>query len=142
LEELAKDGRKAWVRAGPMRIQVDAAGLREADAASAAPEGGRVKISAAAPAGEESASELDLRGLDRLEGLQRLDLFLDRARLAGIQRVRILHGIGRGVLMNAVSQYLRDQSYVRSFRKGEPGEGGDGVTIAFLGETGGKGTRG
>jgi dsDNA-specific endonuclease/ATPase MutS2 len=37
--------------------------------------------------------------------------------------------------MEEVGRYLSSQSFVSSFRRGEPGEGGDGVTIAFLGES-------
>jgi DNA mismatch repair protein MutS2 len=55
--------------------------------------------------------------------------------------VRIIHGKGQGVLRREVQRFLEEHALVRSFRDGEPGEGGWGVTIAFLGDEGGRGVR-
>ena len=50
----------------------------------------------------------------------------------GLNEVRIVHGIGRGVLRQAVERHLRDHPQVASQRLGQVGEGGRGVTIARL----------
>lgn len=79
--------------------------------------------------------EVDLRGMNQEEALEVLDKYLDDAVLAGAPFVRIIHGKGTGVLRRAVSQAIkRDARVVRS-RLGDPGEGGDGVTVAFLEDT-------
>jgi DNA mismatch repair protein MutS2 len=76
--------------------------------------------------------ELDLRGQRVEEILPRLDKYLDDAFLGGMPFVRIVHGKGTGALRQAVRQQLRDHPLVKSHRSGEAGEGGTGVTIAYL----------
>ena len=75
---------------------------------------------------------VDLRGLRVDEALERVDLFLDSAYLKDLGGVYIIHGHGTGALKRAVRGHLPQSRYVDNFRRGERGEGGDGVTIAFL----------
>lgn len=76
--------------------------------------------------------ELDLRGQRVEEALEMLDRHLDAAFLAGLPWVRIIHGKGTGRLRDAVRQLLTQNAYVRLHQKGVDGEGGDGVTVAYL----------
>jgi DNA mismatch repair protein MutS2 len=76
--------------------------------------------------------ELDLRGQRVEQVLPRLDKYLDDAFLAGLPFVRIIHGKGTGTLRHAVRQQLRDHPLIQSHRSGEDGEGGSGVTVAYL----------
>lgn len=76
--------------------------------------------------------ELDLRGQRVEEVLPQLDKYLDDAFLAGLPFVRIVHGKGTGALRQTVRQQLRNHPLVKSFRSGEDGEGGAGVTVAYL----------
>ena len=50
--------------------------------------------------------------------------------VGGLNEVTIIHGKGTGALRNAVQAHLKNQRYVKSYRMGEPSEGGAGVTIA------------
>ena len=75
---------------------------------------------------------VDVRGHDREEALEEVDRFLDRAVLSGVQEVTIIHGIGEGILLQAIQERLRNDSRVRSYRQGLPGEGGLGVTVVGL----------
>lgn len=77
-------------------------------------------------------TELDLRGLTADEALERVDKYLDDALLAGLGRVRIIHGKGTGALREAIRRYLVGHPSAAGFRLGEPGEGGDGVTVIEL----------
>ena len=79
---------------------------------------------------DAAPSEVDLRGMDSVEAICVLDLFLDNAFRANVPSVRIIHGKGSGVLRAAVQQSLRKNKYVKKFRLGVYGEGEDGVTIA------------
>ena len=79
---------------------------------------------------EQMSPELDLRGMDSLEAVSVLQGFLDRAAMANLSSVRIIHGKGTGVLRKAVQQELKRSKYVKRFRLGTYGEGEDGVTIA------------
>ena len=79
-------------------------------------------------------SELDLRGYTSEEALSRLERYLDEAYRAHMPWVRIIHGKGSGVLRHAVREALQAHPWVASFRAGEEGEGGDGVTVVHLAE--------
>lgn len=78
------------------------------------------------------STELDLRGKASDEGLVEVDQFIDQAVLTGIETVTIIHGKGTGVLRQAVRQHLKSHRSVASFRRGQYGEGEDGVTVVTL----------
>ncbi len=76
--------------------------------------------------------ELRLRRLRVEEALLKLDKYLNDAFLDNIPSVRIVHGKGTGTLRRAVHQALSEHPLVKSFRLGDWGEGGTGVTIVEL----------
>ena len=76
--------------------------------------------------------EINLLGMTTDEALMALDKYLDDARMSHLDTVRVVHGKGTGALRNAVQNYLRKQSFVRSYRGGDFGEGDAGVTIVNL----------
>lgn len=76
--------------------------------------------------------EVDLRGMESDEAIAALDAGLDRAVVSGLGEVRIIHGIGRGVLRAAVERHLKGHPQVAGQRLGQVGEGGRGVTIVRL----------
>jgi DNA mismatch repair protein MutS2 len=76
--------------------------------------------------------EADLRGMDVADALGEVDRALDRAVLAGLSEVRIIHGLGTGALRSAVQKHLKGHPQVESQRQGEGHEGGRGVTVASL----------
>ncbi|MBN1992664.1 MAG: endonuclease MutS2 [Anaerolineae bacterium] len=84
------------------------------------------------PTVESPGMELDLRGQVSEEALVRLDQYLDQAFSARLPWVRIIHGKGSGVLRQVVRQTLSDHPQVSSYRPGDEGEGGEGVTVAKL----------
>ena len=79
---------------------------------------------------EAHASEVDLRGMDAVEAICALSLYLDSAMRSNLKSVRIIHGKGTGALRNAVHQELKRNKFIKTFRLGVYGEGEDGVTIA------------
>ena len=78
--------------------------------------------------------ELDLRGQRAEDALDTLDGYLERAYLAKLPWVRIIHGKGTGKLRNVVREVLAEHPHVSSFEGGKREEGGDGVTVAKLRE--------
>ncbi len=79
---------------------------------------------------EAAPMEVDLRGMDAVEAICTLGLYLDNAMRSGMKTVRIIHGKGTGVLRQAVHQELKKNKFIKTFRLGVYGEGEDGVTIA------------
>lgn len=84
------------------------------------------------PKRDSPGIELDLRGQRVDEALEILENYLEKAYLAGLPWVRIIHGKGTGKLRDAVRQALTNHPYVKSFESGKAGEGGEGVTIAKI----------
>jgi DNA mismatch repair protein MutS2 len=81
---------------------------------------------------EPGTGEIDLRGHEADEAVRLLETGLDRAVLGGLDVVRVIHGVGKGVLRAAVAEALRRHPHVAEQRLGGHGEGGRGVTIVRL----------
>jgi DNA mismatch repair protein MutS2 len=101
-------------------------------APAGAPAPGPPSVTATWSTPEGAPIEVDLRGKDVGDALVELDRGVDRAVLAGLGEVRVIHGIGRGVLRIAVERHLKEHPQVTGVRAGEVGEGGRGVTVARL----------
>lgn len=78
------------------------------------------------------SSELDIRGMECLEGVNTAENYLDSAVMAKISPVRIIHGKGTGALRTAIHQMLKRNKHVKSYRLGVFGEGESGVTVVEL----------
>ncbi|MGE6602167.1 endonuclease MutS2 [Lysinibacillus fusiformis] len=76
--------------------------------------------------------ELDLRGERYEDAILRTEKYIDDALLANYGRVSIIHGVGTGALRQGIQSYLKNNKRVKSFRFGETGEGGLGVTVVEL----------
>ncbi len=91
------------------------------------------KISIAKPLNIDAVStELKVIGQTSEECLYNLEYFLDKALMSGLSEVRIVHGVGAGILRRAIHEYLKGHRGVKSFRLGRYGEGDNGVTIVDL----------
>ncbi|MEW5957120.1 MAG: endonuclease MutS2 [Chloroflexota bacterium] len=120
----------AEVQLGHFRTTAPLAEVKLKARAESPPREPGVTISAPLP--ESPGMELDLRGQVAEEALLRLDQYLDQAFLAQLPWVRIIHGKGSGTLRQVVRQELRGHPLIASYRAGEEGEGGEGVTVARL----------
>lgn len=76
--------------------------------------------------------ELDLRGERYEDAIIRTEKYIDDALLSNYHQVSIIHGKGTGALRQGVQEYLKRHSRVKSYRFGEAGEGGYGVTVVEL----------
>ena len=77
--------------------------------------------------------DLDVRGRRGDEALNAVMYFIDDATLAGMSRVRILHGTGTGILRQLIRQYLATVPAVTSYKDEHVQFGGAGITVVDLG---------
>lgn len=76
--------------------------------------------------------DLDVRGMRGDEAITAVTYFIDDAILVGMNRVRILHGTGSGILRQLIRQYLATVPNVVSFRDEHVQFGGAGITVVDL----------
>jgi DNA mismatch repair protein MutS2 len=125
-----QDG-ELYVQAGIMKILVKLKDLRmisEQDEAKGGTKVGHVAMEKI----RSISNELDLRGKTVDEALDETAKYLDDCMIAGLSEMRIIHGKGTGALRDAVTNYLRTNKNIKSFRLGGYHEGGDGVTVVSL----------
>ena len=79
-------------------------------------------------------TELHLRGKTVDEAWTETDKYIDDAFLAGLPKVRIIHGKGTGALRAAIHDLLQDHAQVNDFQSAALNEGGAGATIVTLKE--------
>jgi len=121
---------EAVVAVGVMKLAVPRGSLRPTGAESVAPE---VAVAVRGDLPEvHVASEIDLRGM-RVGEIEDIVMHaVDAAIRADLKSLRIIHGKGTGALRERVTEMLRKESRVTSFRLGAWNEGGAGVTVVEL----------
>jgi len=80
----------------------------------------------------EVPHEIDVRGFEPDEAIRAVEAFLENAVMGGVDRARIIHGKGKGILRERLKRWLKGQPAVKEFTLGELREGGTGVTIVTL----------
>lgn len=125
---VAVSGSQVQVQVGIMKATVDVGELR-----LCAPEARADSHRVMADTGIQNISpELDLRGMPVDEATVQADRYLDRALLAGLEQVSLIHGKGTGALGRGLQQWLEKHASVAAYRYGGAGEGGSGVTVVKL----------
>ncbi len=77
-------------------------------------------------------TELNVIGKTSLETLEELKFFIDQAIINGLEEIKVIHGVGEGILLKEIRSYLKTDKNVLEFRRGKYGEGENGVTIIKL----------
>ncbi len=127
----ALDDKGAEVQVGSFRVRLKPDELGEK---VTEPESPREQVTSrvSLPEVESPGVEVSLRGMRADEALEKLEKYLDRAYLAGLPYVRIVHGKGTGTLRKLARELLSAHPLVAEIRAAEPHEGGEGVTVAKL----------
>ena len=84
------------------------------------------------PGSAAMSSEINVIGRTVDEATSEVEKFVDRAFLAGMPRVRIVHGSGMGILRKALREYLRKHPHVETVAEAPQNEGGGGATLVEL----------
>jgi DNA mismatch repair protein MutS2 len=129
------DKAKLEVDAGLLKMQVsvdDVESVLPPDdkASSKLPQ--NVTFQPAGPKWDVSYREINVIGHRAEEATEEIDRFLDQAALASVDRVRIVHGFGMGILRKAVGDLLKRHPHVEKYYPAPSNEGGAGATIAEL----------
>ncbi|WP_457600061.1 endonuclease MutS2 [Hydrogenivirga sp.] len=132
VEFMGKKGRvsqikeeKAYVNLEGMKLWVSVESLKKVKEVHA-------KREPSTPKGSISRTEINLIGMDANTALIELEKFLEEAFVAGHRSVKVIHGIGKGVLKRVVHEFLSKSDKVRFYREAYPREGGAGVTVVYL----------
>ncbi len=78
------------------------------------------------------SSEINVIGRTADEAESEVERFVERAFLAGLPRIRVVHGVGMGVLRRTLRDFLRKHPHVVSVTEPPYNEGGQGATIVEL----------
>jgi DNA mismatch repair protein MutS2 len=77
-------------------------------------------------------TEINVIGRTVDDATREVEKFVDRAFLAGLPRVRVVHGSGMGILRKALRQYLQKHPHVATVSEPPQNEGGAGATVVEL----------
>jgi DNA mismatch repair protein MutS2 len=110
----------------------DSSAEKRPDPLAAARKQKNVHVTVTSANTDELRMEINLIGRTVDEATEDLETYLDRAFLAGLPRVRIIHGHGAGILRRGVREFLKGHPHVATFAEAPQNEGGQGATLVEL----------
>jgi len=132
------------VALGPIKMRVkrdeltepqssgESAIARKADPLSAARKQKNVHVTVTSANTDGIRTEINLIGRTVDEATEELEKYLDHAFLAGLPRVRIIHGHGAGILRRGVREFLKGHPHVATVAEAPQNEGGQGATLVEI----------
>jgi len=132
------------VALGPIKMRVQRSDLADArgsaaearqakaDPLAAARRQKNVHVTVTSANTDEIRMEINLIGRSVDEATEELERYLDRAFLAGLPRVRVIHGHGAGILRRGVREFLKSHPHVAGVAEAPQNEGGQGATLVEL----------
>ena len=128
------------VALGPIKMRVRKDDLAEASGAvtakvdplAAARRQKGIHVSVTSANTDEMRTEINLIGRTVDEATDELEKYLDRAFLAGLPKVRVIHGHGAGILRRGVREFLKNHPHVAGIAEAPQNEGGQGATLVEL----------
>ncbi|ADW67104.1 endonuclease MutS2 [Granulicella tundricola] len=93
-----------------------------------------VQTASGAPLGDSDYTprEINVIGRTAAEAEDEVSRYIDKAFLSGLERVRIVHGTGMGVLRRTLREFLKSHPHVATFAEASQQEGGQGATLVDL----------
>ncbi len=127
------------VSIGPMKMRANIEDIAEVESVKiatpleAARRRGNITVSTSTSSDSDyMSSEINVIGRTADEAHTEVERFLDRAFLAGLPRIRIVHGTGMGVLRRTLREYLRSHPHVTTVTEPPHNQGGQGATEVEL----------
>jgi DNA mismatch repair protein MutS2 len=103
-----------------------------ADPLAAARKQKNVHVTVTSANSDDMRMEINLIGRTVDEATEELEKYLDRAFLAGLPRIRVIHGHGAGILRRGVREFLKGHPHVATIAEAPQNEGGQGATLVEL----------
>jgi DNA mismatch repair protein MutS2 len=103
-----------------------------ADPLAAARKQKNVHVTVTSSNSDDMRMEINLIGRTVDEATEELEKYLDRAFLAGLPRIRVIHGHGAGILRRGVREFLKGHPHVATIAEAPQNEGGQGATLVEL----------
>jgi DNA mismatch repair protein MutS2 len=130
------DAKSLEVQVGPMKTRVPRSDIAEVVAAADTPrqaaKRGGVNIAGAGGESDYITSEINVIGQNADDAEADVARFVERAFLAGLPRIRVVHGVGMGILRRTLRGFLKNHPHVTSVTEPPYNEGGQGATIVEL----------
>jgi len=122
------------VEMGAMKMRVPRSDVAEvvARASDSPVQAARARGFAISVENQSVPGEINVIGQTVDQATAAVEKFVDRAFLAGMPRVRIVHGSGMGILRKALRQYLQKHPHVATIIDPPQNEGGAGATVVEL----------
>src|SRR5277367_3245465 len=132
------DAKNFEVSMGPMKMRAAIDDIAEVESVKivtpleAARKRGGITVATTNDDTDYMTSEINVIGRTADEAQTEVERFLDRAFLAGLPRIRIVHGTGMGVLRRSLREYLRSHPHVTTVTEPPQNQGGQGATEVEL----------
>jgi len=132
------DAKTLEIALGSMKTRVPRSDIAEIVAARRPTESGRPRGSVTVSTSSNSddsdyiSSEINVIGRTADEAESEVERFVERAFLAGLPRIRVVHGVGMGILRRTLREFLSRHPHVTSVTEPPYNEGGQGVTVVEL----------
>jgi DNA mismatch repair protein MutS2 len=130
------DAKTLEVAVGSMKTRVPRGDIAEVMSAGQPNVKRRGGITVSTASGSDDSdfvsSEINVIGRTADEAESEVERFVERAFLAGLPRIRVVHGVGMGILRRTLREFLRNHPHVTSIAEPPYNEGGQGVTLAEL----------
>jgi DNA mismatch repair protein MutS2 len=91
-----------------------------------------VHVTVSSASTDDMRMEINLIGRTVDEATGELEKYLDRAFLAGLPRIRVIHGHGAGILRRGLREFLKSHPHVATIAEAPQNEGGQGATLVEL----------
>ncbi len=128
------DAKMLEVQVGPMKMRVPRGDVAEIVAGPESLDGNKRRggVNVATASSDSLTMEINVIGRTSDEAEGEVDRFVERAYLAGVPRIRVVHGVGMGILRRTLREFLKNHPYVTSIAEPPYNEGGQGATIVEL----------
>lgn len=122
---------EAEVLIGDIRSKIKLSDIYNQEEEKAPKTFNKIKIAKTAAYGA-AETRLNVIGKTSLEAVEEVKRFIDSAVVNNLEEVTVIHGVGEGILLKAIRDYLKTDKNVKEFRRGRYGEGENGVTVVRL----------